>query len=83
MLNLNHIPEEDGDEWLKPDFVDAKWTAGKAPVGYGESAIDEKEGTIVGENLKGKPLLFRRTFAVAQELIDSKAAFKLSVASDN
>ena len=83
LLNLNYIPKGDGNEWLKLDFVDAKWASGKAPVGYGESAIGEKEGTIVGEGLMGKPLLFRRTFAVAQELIDSKAAFKLSVASDN
>ena len=83
LLNLNYTPEGDGNEWLKTDFVDAKWAAGKAPLGYGEPAIDEKKGTVISDSLKGKPLLFRRKFAVDQKLIDSKAGFKLSVASDN
>jgi len=71
----------DGNEWLKPDYVDTKWIKGKAPLGYGESAISEKEGTLV--NVMGRPLLFRRKFAVDQKLIDSKAGFKLLVASDD
>ena len=71
----------EGDFWLKPDFDDAKWTSGKAPLGYGELAVAERKGSTVNE--KGQSLLFRRKFAVDPKLIDSKSRFELLVASDN
>ena len=42
LLNLNYIPKGDGNEWLKLDFVDAKWASGKAPVGYGRGLWRER-----------------------------------------
>ncbi len=70
-----------GNKWLKPDFDDTKWVAGKAPLGYGEPAIAEKNGFTISE--KGQSLLFRRKFTVNRKVIDSKARIKLLVASDN
>ena len=70
-----------GDDWLKTEYDDSKWAAGKTPLGYGETSLAEKKGTTI--DLKGQPVLFRRKFSVDQKVIDSKSKFKLQVASDD
>ena len=71
----------EGAAWLKQDFDDSKWMAGRAPLGYGEPSIAEKKGTAL--SIQGEPVLFRRKFSVDQKLIDAKSGFRLLVASDD
>jgi hypothetical protein len=55
-----------GAKWAAPDFADAAWPAGPAPLGYGE----DKLGTILkdGAQAARKPLTawFRRTFEIKE-----------------
>ena len=71
----------EGDDWLKTEYDDSKWAAGKTPLGYGETSLAEKKGTTI--DLKGQPVLFRRKFSVDQQVIESKSKLKLQVASDD
>jgi hypothetical protein len=74
--------EVKGDAWRKPDFDDAKWRTGKAPVGYGEDEIPKRKGTVVKE--QGVSFVFRRAFDVPSDLLAQKGVtFQLKVASDD
>jgi hypothetical protein len=71
-----------GDTWRKPDFDDAKWRSGKAPIGYGEDEIAKRKGTTVKE--QGVSFVFRRAFDVPSDLLAQKGVtFRLRVASDD
>lgn len=70
-----------GEDWLKPDFDDAKWTAGKAPVGYGENEIGVRKGTVI--DLRGQHLCFRRVMEVDAKVLKPGAGFTVYVASDD
>jgi hypothetical protein len=71
-----------GENWMKAAFRDRDWTSGKAPLGYGEEVIEQREGTTL--DLTGQDVMFRRTFTVTKEMLSKKdATFSLSVASDN
>jgi hypothetical protein len=78
------LPEKEvkGDAWRKPDFDDAAWRTGKAPIGYGEDEIAKRKGTIVKE--EGVSFVFRRAFDVPSDLLAQKGTtFQLRVASDD
>ena len=70
-----------GEDWLGAAFDDSKWTAAKAPLGYGEPSVTEKNGTTL--ELQGQPVLVRRKFSIDQKLLDSKKKFSLRIASDD
>jgi len=71
-----------GNRWTAPDFADADWQQGKAPLGHGEPEIAKRGGTEVA--LKGQALVFRREFNASADLFAQKGVtFRLSVASDN
>ena len=70
-----------GDDWREAGFDDSKWTAGKSPLGYGETLISEKEGTTIA--VQGQAVLFRRTFPVEPQTIASGSKFTLRIASDD
>jgi hypothetical protein len=38
--------ELSGDAWLKPEFDDAAWKTGQAPVGHGSPLLTEKKGHV-------------------------------------
>lgn len=38
--------ELSGDAWLKPEFDDAAWKTGQAPVGHGSTLLTEKKGHV-------------------------------------
>lgn len=68
--------------WTQPDFDDAAWAKGKAPLGYGEPEIGKRKGTAIND--KGQSVVFRKAFNVPADLLNAKGAvFRLSVASDN
>ena len=69
-----------GEDWLKDAFDDSNWTAAKAPLGYGEPSVAEKNGTTL--ELQGQPVLVRRKFSIDQKLLDSKKKFSLRVAPE-
>lgn len=70
------------DNWMQPGYRDRGWATGKAPLGYGEEIIEQREGTTLG--LSGQDVLFRRVIEIPKEALARKdAAFTLSVASDN
>jgi hypothetical protein len=80
------IPEREavraGDTWKNPDFDDANWRSGKAPIGYGEDEIAKRKGTTVAE--QGVSFLFRRVVDVPSDLLAAKGVtFRLCVASDD
>jgi hypothetical protein len=81
------IPEREAgraarDAWKEPDFDDANWRSGKAPIGYGEDEIPKRKGTIVAE--QGVTFLFRRVVEVPSDLLAAKGVtFRLCVASDD
>ncbi len=71
-----------GDRWRLPDFDDKGWSAGKAPIGYGEEEIAKRQGTALAQ--KTEAILFRRAFDVPEDLLRAKGVtFRLCVASDN
>ena len=71
-----------GDRWRAYEFTDGDWRTGRAPVGYGEAEIGRRKGTVIAE--KGVPFVFRRDFAVPEELLRHKGVtFRLCVASDD
>jgi hypothetical protein len=71
-----------GNRWIAPDFADADWQQGKAPLGHGEPEIAKRQGTEVAH--KGQAVAFRREFNVSADLLTQKGVtFRLSVASDN
>ena len=71
----------EGETWRNPDYDDSEWKAGKAPLGYGEPAIAQKNGTTI--ELQGQAVLFRRKFTVSQAAIDSNSQLTLQIASDD
>jgi hypothetical protein len=80
------VPEREavraGDTWKNPDFDDANWRSGKAPIGYGEDEIAKRKGTTVAE--QGVSFLFRRVVDVPSDLLAAKGVtFRLCVASDD
>ncbi|HEX3147452.1 MAG TPA: YdjY domain-containing protein [Gemmataceae bacterium] len=71
-----------GGKWIEPTFDDSKWSAGKAPIGYGEEEIDKRKGTTIKE--EGQDFLFRRQVEVPAELLEHKGViFRIGVASDD
>jgi hypothetical protein len=71
-----------GNDWVQPNFDDAKWRQGKAPIGYGEDEIKKRGGTEIAE--KGQDFVFRRVVEVQAELLAQKdAVFRLGIASDD
>ena len=70
-----------GEDWLQASFDDSQWSPAKAPLGYGEPSVAEKNGTTV--ELQGQPVLVRRKFSIDQKLLDSKKKFSLRIASDD
>jgi hypothetical protein len=65
-----------------PDYDDAKWPVGKAPLGYGEKEIDKRGGTIVEQ--RDVSYVFRRSFELAADMLQRpQASFRLHVASDD
>jgi hypothetical protein len=71
-----------GPRWLRLNFDDTNWPAGKAPLGYGEAELEARHGTAVGE--EGRPFAFRRVFEVPREVLQQPGAFgRVKVASDN
>ncbi|MBL8795706.1 MAG: hypothetical protein JNM56_17505, partial [Planctomycetia bacterium] len=65
-----------------PDFDDAKWAIGKAPLGYGEKEIEKRGGTTVGQ--RNVPFLFRRSFDLPADLLQrGEAGFRVCIASDD
>ena len=70
-----------GEDWLQASFDDSQWNPAKAPLGYGEPSVAEKNGTTV--ELQGQPILVRRKFSIDQKLLDSKKKFSLRIASDD
>ena len=70
-----------GEDWLKAEYDDSKWTAGQTPLGYGEPSIAQKKGTTI--DLQGQAVLFRRKFTVEKKILDSGSKLKLQVASDD
>ena len=70
-----------GEDWLQASFDDSQWNPAKAPLGYGEPSVAEKNGTTV--ELQGQPILVRRKFSIDQKLLDSKKKFSLQIASDD
>src|SRR5262249_12000111 len=80
------LPEREaaraGNSWKNPDFDDANWRRGKAPIGYGEDEIAKRKGTTVAE--QGVNFLFRRVVEVPSDLLAAKGVtFRLCVASDD
>jgi hypothetical protein len=72
----------DAERWQRPEFDDAKWTEGKAPIGYGEAEINKRQGATIKE--QGQDMLFRRIVEVPAELLAQKGVlFELKVASDD
>ena len=53
-----------GEKWTAPDFADAGWKSGPAPLGYGERGLGST--LAFGTDPKNKPLTawFRRSFDV-------------------
>lgn len=76
-------PNAEGEaSWRALEFTDAGWQLGKAPVGYGEDEIRQRQGTVIAE--RGIPFVFRRGFEIASDLLTAKGVtFRLSVASDD
>ena len=71
-----------GTRWQSLEFSDGEWRTGRAPVGYGEAEIRRRKGTVIAE--QGVPFVFRRDFAVPEELLRHKGVtFRLCVASDD
>jgi hypothetical protein len=71
-----------GNRWQLPDFDDAAWESGKAPIGYGEPEIEKRGGKTIA--LTGQPVLFRKAFDVPAELLSQKGVvFRMGIASDN
>lgn len=72
------------DRWARPDFDDRKWKMGKAPIGYGEEELSNRQGTLLGDNEHGRPFVFRRAFQVSEALLSRKeTTITLNVAADN
>jgi hypothetical protein len=70
-----------GEAWLRPDFDDSKWPAGKAPLGYGEDEIAKRRGTVVDQ--RAQDLCVRRTFDVDSRAVKAGVTVTLYVASDD
>jgi hypothetical protein len=69
-------------KWVEANFDDSKWSAGKAPIGYGEEEIGKRKGTTIKE--EGQDFLFRRAVEVPAELLERKGVvFRVGVASDD
>lgn len=78
------LPEKDvkGRDWIQPNFNDARWRQGKAPIGYGEEEIPKRNGTVVAE--QGVNFVFRRAVDVPADLLTQKeVVFRIGVASDD
>jgi hypothetical protein len=73
---------KDKDAWITPQFNDAQWRKGKAPIGYGEEELNTRKGTIISE--KGQPFVFRRAVEIPEDLMRQPGAqFRLAIASDD
>jgi hypothetical protein len=71
-----------GNAWKLPDFDHSGWRTGKAPIGYGEAEIDQRQGTTVAE--QGQDFVFRRSLDVPTDLLkQSGVVIRVSVASDD
>jgi hypothetical protein len=62
---------EETKNWQAADFNDAAWTAGKAPLGFGEAKL----GTELKPGFRNAPVTawFRHSFEVTPELAGEKA----------
>jgi len=69
-------------KWRSVEFDDKKWTAAKAPIGYGEQEINSRKGTTIKE--QGQAMAVRRTVEVPSDLLGRKELkFELKIASDD
>ncbi|MDA1087573.1 MAG: FG-GAP-like repeat-containing protein [Verrucomicrobia bacterium] len=70
------------DAWKEAKYQPTDvWRTGKAPLGYGEAWIREKQGTLI--DLKEQNLCLRHVFTVDKAALGESDKFNLLIASDD